>query len=199
MHWPKCHRQVSGHVTQSQWKAASQKSKPPHFGLCGPPGLRQEAHFGLEPGLEGEKILGRKFQLFKALGSWEGQSERSSSGNAWLSSLSWLFLFSALSESPGPWGVVSPCFALPHCHHGLSQHFWGRHHPPPSLSTFLTPKFLGCAAPQSAPSPCISRAETLWAYDPQSDGKCTTHQAMASSKWHWVVRFLSNWTEQIWR
>lgn len=22
--------------------------------------------------------------------------------------------------------------------------------------------------------------------------KCTTHQAMASSKWHWVVRFLSN-------
>lgn len=145
-------------------------------------------------------IWDRKFQLFKALGGWEGRSERSSSWEKpecpytlWLSSLVLCPLMWA------PWGgltLLCTC-SLPL---GSLQHLWCRHHPPDFSSPIPSPKVLSYATFRVLPGPA---SPGLGCFEPMihkgMEKTPTTHQRMASPKWHRRVRLLSNWTKQIWR
>lgn len=129
------HFELSRHIIQNWLKAASQKSES----LTSASELRQEVHFGAGPGLSriwtgGGKIWGRKLQLFTVLGGWEGQSERSSNWETWLSYFLNCLLLAHSILPPEPWGGSPLCASsLPL---GYLWHSWYRCCPPP-VSPFL--------------------------------------------------------------
>lgn len=150
---------MSRHINQNWLKAASQKNEP----LTSASELRWEVYVGAGSVLShmwtrGGEIQGRKFMLFTVLGGWEGQSERSSIWEAWLSYFLNCLVLAQLS--PTTWALLTLLCAsfLPL---GSLCHSWDRCHSPSLSPILIIPPVPG----QYRLPVLASSIEMLWAFD----------------------------------